>query len=234
MKTKILILACATIVATMSLRAQTDVQRNSTVSFTSSLSNSPTGGTSVTYTWDATTLGSVASGQGSATAGILFSAAAGTVANVSVFATSASALHCAGAPVSRSFRIVNTLSLNATLPVLSPICPNTTSNPTGGDIPSFTVSFVDAASVATNATGFTYQVLDGAGTIVATASPTFAAATSYSLNIASAYTNAQAGTYTIRITAIANGASNVAFPDASGNYPHTTIAVEVAPDLNTF
>jgi hypothetical protein len=229
---KILILLIAACITTTFVSAQTtDVQQGSILSFTTSVSN----GVAVTgYSWSAdAALGTTISTPNAATTNVTFNGAINNTGNVSVYATSSTG-SCNGPSISRNFLIVATLSLNAHLPVLAAICPYTANNPTGGDIPAFTINFVDGSNNPIAVTGFSYQIVNPLGVAGAVQNVTMASATSYNLDIATAYDNTQTGTYTIRLTAISNATTSVAYPDASGNYPNTTITVNLAPVLSPF
>ena len=229
----LLLIVCATLFSVGLFAQPTDVQQNATLSFTTSPSNGVIVG-AAGYNWSADAiLTAIIATPTAATTNIKFTGALLSTGNVYVYATSTAGL-CNGPSVSRAFHIVAALSLNATLPVLAAICPSTTNNPTGGDIPAFTINFIDASAAPVAVTGFSYQIVDPSGTPGAIQNVVLPSATSYSLNIASAYDNTQTGTYTIRITAISNATNAAAYPDALGNYPHTTIAVNLAPVLSPF
>lgn len=226
------IIICLAAIISVGVSAQTiDVEQNSTHSFSVSVSNgvivNATG-----YNWSAdAALGANFSSTNTATTNVTFTGAVNNTGNISVYAISA-ANSCAGNPQTRTFRIVSQLGVTATLPALSAICPQTTSNPTGGDIPAFTISFTDPSNNPVNVSGFTYQIVDPSNNAGAPVNVSVANASSYNLDISTAYNNTQTGTYTIRIVSITPVVGNTVFyPDGSGNYPQTTIAVDLAPEL---
>ncbi len=212
--------------------AQTiDVEQGSTHNFSVSVSN----GVSVSttgYSWSAdAALGATFSSTNTASTTVTFTGAVNNTGNISVYATS-DPQNCSGNPVSRNFRIVSQLAVSANLPSPDTICPLTTSNPTGGDFPPITINFVDNSNNPVNVTAFSYQIVDPSNNVGAPVNVSFASATSYNLDIATAYNNTQTGTYTIRIVSITPAVGNtVNYPNASGNYPQTTINVSLAPEL---
>jgi len=79
---------------------------------------------------------------------------------------------------------------------------------------------------------FSYQIVDPSNVASAPVNVTVANASSYNLDIATAYNNTQTGTYTIRIVSITPVVGNtVYYPNGSGNYPQTTVTVDLAPEL---
>lgn len=229
------IIFCLAAIISVGVNAQTtiiDVEQNSTHTFSVSVSN----GVSVNangYTWTAdAALGANFTSTNTASTSVTFTGAVNNTGNISVYATSASN-SCSGNPQSRTFRIVSQLAVSANLPSLSAICPLTTSNPTGGDIPSFTINFVDNSNNPVNVTGFSYQIVDPSNNAGAPVNVSVSSTSSYNLDINTAYDNTQTGTYTIRIVSITPVSGNmVYYPDASGNYPNTTIDVILAPELS--
>ncbi|MEJ5264687.1 MAG: hypothetical protein WHT29_05175 [Bacteroidales bacterium] len=227
------IIICLVAIISVGVNAQTiDVEQNSTHNFSVSVSN----GVSVNangYTWTADpALGANFTSTNTASTSVTFTGAVNNTGNISVYATSASN-SCSGNPQSRTFRIVSQLSVSANLPSLSAICPLTTSNPTGGDIPSFTINFVDNSNNPVNVTGFSYQIVDPSNNAGAPVNVSVSSTSSYNLDIATAYDNTQTGTYTIRIVSITPVSGNtVYYPNASGQYPQTTITVNMAPELS--
>lgn len=227
---KISILLAAII--SVGVNAQTiDVEQNSTHNFSVSVSNG-VGVDATGYNWSAdAALGANFSSANTASTSVTFTGAVNNTGNISVYAVS-SANSCAGNPQTKTFRIVSQLSVSANLPLLSNICPQTTANPTGGDIPSFTINFVDNSNNPVNVSGFSYQIVDPSNNATAPVSVSVANANSYDLDIATAYNNTQTGTYTIRIVSITPTAGNtVYYPNALGNYPQTTVTVDLAPEL---
>lgn len=228
---KISILLAAII--SVGVNAQTiDVEQNSTHNFSVSVSNSVSVNSNG-YNWSAdAALGATFSSQNTASTSVTFTGAVNSTGNISVYAVS-SANSCAGNPQTKTFRIVSQLAVSASLPTLANICPQTTSNPTGGDIPSFTINFVDNSNNPVNVSAFSYQIVDPSN--VASAPVNVAVspnASSYNLDIATAYNNTQTGTYTIRIVSITPVVGNtVYYPNALGNYPQTTVTVDLAPEL---
>ncbi len=227
---KIILLFVALI--SVGIKAQTiDVEQNSTHNFSVSVSNGVTVNANG-YNWSAdAALGAVFSSTNTASTSVTFNGAINNTGNISVYATSA-ANSCSGNPQTRSFRIVSQLSVSANLPALSNICPQTTSNPTGGDIPAFTINFVNTSNNPVDVTAFSYQIVDPSNTPGSVVNVTVPNASSYNLDINSSYNNTQTGTYTIRIVSITPASGNtVYYPNASGQYPQTTIAVDLAPEL---
>lgn len=215
------------------INAQTSVQQGATLTFTTSVSASTPVTVSATgYNWSADAiLAATIATPTTATTTVKFTGTAGSTGNVYVYATSSTG-SCKGPSVSRSFQIVTTLPLNANLSA-SAVCPKTTNNTTGGDLLA-TINFVDGSGAPITVTGFSYQIVDPTGTAGAVIiSPSFSA-TTYSLDTGTSYDNTEFGNYTIRITAISNATTAAAYPDASGNYPNTTVTVEEAPVLNAF
>lgn len=215
-----------------SIYAQTyDVEQNSTHNFSVSVSNGVNVATTG-YNWSAdATLGANFSSTNTDSTSVTFTGAVNNTGNIYVYATS-DPQNCSGNAVTRNFRIVSQLAVSANLPSLSAICPLTTSNPTGGDIPQFTINFVDNLSNPVNVIAFSYQIVDPMDVAGAPQSVSFSSATSYDLDIATTYNNTQTGTYTIRIVSITPAVGNtVYYPNASGNYPQTTIDVNLAPEL---
>ncbi|MCX7985521.1 MAG: hypothetical protein N2662_01090 [Bacteroidales bacterium] len=229
MKKIIIVLAA---IISVGVKAQTiDVEQNSTHNFSVSVSNGVTVNANG-YNWSATpALGASFSSTNTASTSVTFTGAINATGSISVYAVSA-ANSCSGNPQTRNFRIVSQLGVSANLPALSAICPQTTSNPTGGDIPSFTIQFVDQSSNPVNVSGFSYQIVDPSNVAGPVTNVTVSNASSYNLDITTAYNNTQTGTYTIRIVSITPSVGNTVFyPNASGNYPQTTIAVNLAPEL---
>jgi len=227
---KISILLAAII--SVGVNAQTiDVEQNSTHNFSVSVSNG-VGVNANGYNWSAdAALGANFSSPNTASTAVTFTGAVNNTGNISVYAVS-SANSCAGNPQTRNFRIVSQLAVSANLPALASICPQTTSNPTGGDIPAFTINFVNTLNNPVNVSGFSYQIVDPSNNASSPVNVSVANASSYNLDIATAYNNTQTGTYTIRIVSITPAVGNtVYYPNASGNYPQTTIAVNLAPEL---
>jgi len=215
------------------LNAQTyDVVQGSTHTFTVSVNNSvPVAATGYTWSADAA-LSAIITPTNQATTNITFNGALNATGNVSVYATS-SDHNCSGNTVSRTFRIVNQLSVTAILAAIPDICPATTSNPGGGDIPSFNIQFRDVSTGnPVNVTSFTYQIVNPSNVAGAEQSATVGGNSSYNLDLTTAYDNTQTGTYTIRIVTITPVAGNIAtYPDGSGSYPNTTVTVNLAPEL---
>ena len=227
---KISILLAAII--SVGVNAQTiDVEQNSTHNFSVSVSNSVSVNSNG-YNWSAdAALGATFSSTNTASTSVTFTGAVNNTGNISVYAVS-SANSCAGNPQTKTFRIVSQLAVSANLPTLANICPQTTSNPTGGDIPPFTINFVDNSNNPKNVSAFSYQIVDPSNVASAPVNVTVGNASNYSLDIATAYNNTQTGTYTIRIVSITPVVGNtVYYPNASGNYPHTTVTVDLAPEL---
>jgi len=227
---KISILLAAII--SVGVNAQTiDVEQNSTHNFSVSVSNSVSVNSNG-YNWSADEpLGATFSSQNSASTSVTFTGLVNNTGNISVYAVS-SANSCAGNPQTKTFRIVSQLAVSANLPTLANICPQTTSNPTGGDIPPFTINFVDNSNNPVNVSAFSYQIVDPSYVASAPVNVTVGNASNYNLDIATAYNNTQTGTYTIRIVSITPVVGNtVYYPNASGNYPQTTVTVDLAPEL---
>lgn len=234
---KKLLLGILSFVVTTGLFAQTtDVEQGSTHPYSVSVSNGVSvGGTGFSWSADAA-LGATFDNTNTNSVNVTFTGAVNNTGNVTVYATSDAPYVCSGNAQTKAFRIVSQLSLGATLPALAAICPQTSSNPTGGDIPSFTINFNDNAATPAPATvtGYSYQLVDNLGAAGAIIPVVVASATSASLDITSSYANTATGTYTIRIVSITDGTTTVNYPDASGNYPQTTIDVHLAPELSTF
>jgi hypothetical protein len=229
---KKLLFFSSAILLTLSIKAQTvDVEQNSTHNFSVSVNNGVTvPATGYSWTADAA-LGANFTSTNTASTSITFTGALNNTGNVTVYATSQDH-SCSGNPQTKTFRIVSQLAVSANLPALTNICPITTSNPAGGDIPAFTISFVNPTNNPVNVTSFTYQIVDPANVAGSPVSVTVGGASSYNLNIATAYDNTQTGTYTIRIVSITPATGNtVSYPNASGLYPQTTITVDLAPEL---
>lgn len=231
---KKILLSFIAVAVSATMMAQTDVEQNSTHPFSVAVNNGVSVG-ATGYAWSAdAALGATFNNTNTNSVEVTFAGPLTTVGNVSVSATSDAPELCSGDAVSRSFRIVNRLSLGATLPALSAICPLTTTNTSGGDIPSFIIGFNDNAATPAdaNVTQFSYQVVapDGTPAGIVTV-PAFAAANNFTLDLATAYDNTATGTYTIRLVMITDGTTTVNYPDASGNYPQTTIDVHLAPEL---
>ncbi|MGC8825147.1 MAG: hypothetical protein ACP5PZ_11245 [Bacteroidales bacterium] len=229
---KIIIVLLAIISVGVSAQQTTiDVQRNSTHKFSVSVSN----GVLVNangYTWSAdTALGANFTSTNTDTTSVTFTGAVNNTGNISVYATSASN-SCSGNSQTRKFRIVKQLAVSAKLDSLSDICPKTTSNPSGGDIPSFSINFVDVSNNPVNVSGFSYQIVDPFNNVGTPVNVSVSNLSTYNLDINTAYDNTQTGTYTIRIVSITPFVGNmVYYPDASGNYPQTTFNVNLAPEL---
>jgi len=229
---KISILLVAIISVGVNAQTIIDVERNSTHNYSVSVSN----GVSVNpdgYHWSADpALGANFSSINTASTSVTFTGAVNNTGNISVYAVS-SANSCAGNPQTKTFRIVNQLAVSANLPTLANICPQTTSNPTGGDIPPLTINFLDNSNNPVSVSAFSYQIVDPSNVASAQVNVTVSpSASSYNLDIETAYNNTQTGTYTIRIVSITPVVGNmVEYPNAAGHYPQTTVTVDLAPDL---
>lgn len=207
-----------------------DVVQGSSHPFSVSVTSGTVAATGFSWSADAA-LGATFTSANTASTSVTFGGAVNSTGDISVSAVSSGTGACPSDARTRSFRIVSELSITAVLPSIADICPVTTTNSTGGDIPAFTIEFRDLSNNPVNVNSFTYQIITPANVVGAeiTSDPVGGASTA-TLDIATAYTNSQTGSYTIRIVSITPAVGNaVTYPDASGNYPNTTVAVNVAP-----
>jgi len=220
MKTRILFSAIAVFVFASGLMAQIEVLQNTNRDFSVNLTNGITD--PVTYTWNASGAGITNSAAVNAitanTVNVTFGAAPST-GNLTVYGT---ANGCSGDNRTATINVVTTLTFGATFADASQtVCPQTTTNPTGGDAAATVVNFTGG-----NVTGISYTIDNGAAVSIS-----FGANTSCFLDAATAFTNAQAGAHTIRIISI-TGESGTTSLFSAGTEPTHTINVTTAPEIS--
>ncbi len=201
------------------LYAQTvQVTPGSTRTFTVNLLNGVTLHSTTPYTWSRSGAGIVSATASTNTYNVTFSNTVGSTGHIEVYATSAD--NCKS-DIKMIDVTVEPLKYGASFAQASQdVCPQTTSNPTGGD----------AADVTVNFTGGTVQsfvyVLDGVSTTVTLTIP----GTSATIPLTTAYTNAQAGAHTLEIVSI-TGTDNITSLLPNGSVVHT-INVDTAPVIS--
>ncbi|HEY9122750.1 MAG TPA: hypothetical protein VIO15_00315 [Bacteroidales bacterium] len=220
MKTRILFSAIAAFVFTSGMMAQFFVQQNTNRDFSVSITNGVTD--PVTYTWNASGAGITNSAAVNTTTSNTVNVTFGSAPSTGTLTVYGTANGCSGDSKTTTVNVVVTLPNSASFASASQnVCPQTSTNPTGGD-----------AAVVVNFTGgnvsrFTYTI-DGVAQPAVDMSGDPAAR--YSLDVATAFTNAQAGAHTIRITSITGttGTSLI----SSGSEPTHTINVTAAPEIS--
>jgi hypothetical protein len=201
--------------------AQIEVLQNTNRDFSVNVTNGITD--PVTYTWNASGAGITNSAAVNATTTNLVNVTFGAAPSTGTLTVYGTANSCSGDNRTATLNVVTTLTYGASFASASQsVCPQTTTNPTGGDAAAVTINFTGG-----NVTAFTYSI-DG---VPAAAPVTFTAATSYSLNVATAFTNAQAGAHTIEITSI-TGESGPTSLYSAGTEPTHTINVTTAPEIS--
>lgn len=220
MKTRILFSAIAAFVFTSGMMAQFFVQQNTNRDFSVSITNGVTD--PVTYTWNASGAGITNSAAVNTTTSNTVNVTFGSAPSTGTLTVYGTANGCSGDSKTTTVNVVVTLPNSASFASASQnVCPQTSTNPTGGD-----------AAVVVNFTGgnvsrFTYTI-DGVPQAPVAVSP---AATSASLDVATAFTNAQAGAHTIRITSV-TGQSGTTSLYSAGTEPTHTINVSTAPEIS--
>ena len=222
MKTRILFLASLAIL-TLGVQAQTRVTPSTTRTFTVNQTNA-VALSATPYSWSAnnttgTAVTNVAAVSATTTnsVDVTFGANIGDAATLSVFAISLE--NCSGDSKSINVVVDNLVYTAVFAQLAQDLCPQTTSNPAGGNAAAVTVNFAGGPvnSFVVNIDGVSQNV---------TVAP---AAASYSLDLATAFTNAQFGAHTVEITSITGALGSDL--QVSGSTVHT-INVSEAPIIN--
>jgi len=214
---KILLSVLMSMMFVAGLFAQTQVQPGDVHTFTVNLLNGVTLHSTTPYTWSHSGTGIVSATANQNQYTVTFSNTIGTTGHIEVFATSAD--NCRS-DIKSIDVTVQPLTYTATFATASQdVCPRTTGNPSGGDAAAVTINFTGG-----NVNSFVYT-LDGVSTTVTLPVP----GTSYSLDLNTAFTNADAGAHVIEIVSITGGTITSIQPN--GSVVHT-INVETAPAIS--
>lgn len=203
----------------LGLYAQTvQVTPGSTRTFSVNLLNGVSLHATTPYTWSHSGTGIVSATADTNTYNVTFSNTVGTTGHIEVYATSVD--NCKS-DIKMIDVTVEPLKYGASFAQASQdVCPQTTGNPGGGDAAAVDITFTGG-----NVQSFVY-VLDGVSTTVTLSTPS----TSYTLDVATAYTNAEAGAHTLEIVSI-TGDDNITSLLPNGSVVHT-INVDTAPVIS--